>query len=257
MTRFISQIYEVQTPAEAQRLVALGVDHIGSVLLCEPAPSNARLAETITAVRRAGAVSSLIPLFSEPDRVLAALARYGPDIVHFCQTLEPDVDDGNRIDALVALQDAVRRSFPGMRIMRSIPIAPPGRAEQVPTLELAARFAPVSDLFLTDTLLVDRTGGDQQPVCGFVGITGQVCDWNMARCLVVDSPLPVILAGGISPENAHAGLCQVRPYGIDSCTRTNAVDNQGRPIRFCKDFEKVRRLVAAVHRAERDLDDTG
>jgi phosphoribosylanthranilate isomerase len=147
----------------------------------------------------------------------------------------------------------VRRHFPGIRIMRSIPIGPPGHAETVPTLELAARFAPVSDLFLTDTLRTGATGGDHQPVAGFVGITGQVCDWDMARRLVAQSPLPVILAGGISPDNAAAGLKKVRPYGIDSCTLTNAVDRDGRPIRFRKDYRKVERLVAAVRRAEQDI----
>ena len=33
-TQFIRiQLYEIQTPAEAEALIALGVDHIGSVIL--------------------------------------------------------------------------------------------------------------------------------------------------------------------------------------------------------------------------------
>jgi phosphoribosylanthranilate isomerase len=49
----------------------------------------------------------------------------------------------------------------------------------------------------------------------------------------------------------------VRPFGIDSCTRTNAVDGDGRPVRFQKDYRKVARLLAAVRRAEQFLDDQG
>jgi phosphoribosylanthranilate isomerase len=251
--RFICQIYEVQDPTEAEQLAAMGVDHIGSVLLPGNAPSNTRLAETITAVRRAGAVSSLIPLFSDPDRVLAALERYQPDIVHFCEILELQGEGRERIEALVGLQRAVHRAFPRMRIMRSIPIGPPRCAERVPTLALAECFAPVSDLFLTDTLLVNDDTGANQPVSGFVGITGRVCDWDMARRLVVHSPLPVILAGGISPRNAHAALCRVRPWGIDSCTGTNAQDEKGLPIRFRKDPVKVGDLLATVRRVEAEL----
>ncbi len=251
MPRFISQIYEVQTPDEARDLAALGVDHIGSVLMAHDAPSNRLVHETIRATRLAGAQSSLIPLFSEVQRVLDTLADLQPDIVHFCESLGPDPQAPEPVDALIALQSEVRRRFPGIRIMRSIPIGPPGMTGTVPTLELAARFAPVSDLFLTDTLLPGSQDGADQPVAGFVGITGRVCDWDMARRLVEQSPLPVILAGGISPDNAEAGLMRVRPCGIDSCTLTNAVDAEGRPIRFQKDFRKVEHLVQAVRRAER------
>jgi phosphoribosylanthranilate isomerase len=65
----------------------------------------------------------------------------------------------------------------------------------------------------------------------------------MARRLVDESSIPVILAGGISPENAAEGIRRVKPAGVDSCTLTNAVGEDGRPIRFRKDLEKVRRLV--------------
>lgn len=109
---------------------------------------------------------------------------------------------------------------------------------------LARLFAPVSDCFLTDTLLIGQNGAMEQPVNGFVGITGRTCDWDVAAELVRISPVPVILAGGLSPENVRAGIGTVRPAGVDSCTLTNAVDEFGRPIRFRKDAEKVRRFVA-------------
>jgi phosphoribosylanthranilate isomerase len=66
----------------------------------------------------------------------------------------------------------------------------------------------------------------------------------------------VILAGGISPDNAAAAIKEVRPYGIDSCTLTNAVDASGRAVRFKKDYRKVEQLVAAVRRVEQDLNAT-
>jgi phosphoribosylanthranilate isomerase len=44
---------------------------------------------------------------------------------------------------------------------------------------------------------------------------------------------------------------QVWPAGIDSCTKTNALDNLGAPIRFKKDFKKVEKLVSAVREAEK------
>jgi phosphoribosylanthranilate isomerase len=116
---------------------------------------------------------------------------------------------------------------------------------------LASIFEPVSDWFLTDTLLFsgDRATDVDQPVDGYVGITGKVCDWEVAAALVAQSDIPVILAGGIGPENASAGIESVRPAGVDSCTLTNAVDANGKTIRFKKNAEKVGRLVAAARRA--------
>ena len=63
----------------------------------------------------------------------------------------------------------------------------------------------------------------------------------------------VILAGGISPQNVMGGIRNIRPAGVDSCTRTNALDENGRPIRFKKDLAKVRMLVEQVRAAEKSL----
>ncbi len=103
---------------------------------------------------------------------------------------------------------------------------------------------------MTDTLRgYDKQNADQ-PVAGYVGITGEVCDWDLAAALVEASRIPVILAGGISPENVFDAVGRVKPAGIDSCTQTNARDIRGRPIRFRKDFDRVRRLLDEVRRAE-------
>ena len=243
------QLYEIQTPAEAEALIALGVDHIGSVILTASCWKDAAIRETVRLTRSAGARSSLIPLFNTPATVMEMLDYYRPDIVHFCES----VSDRNGMleicQNLLNLQKQVRKNFPEIAIMRSIPIAPPGFARHVPTLELAALFEPASDYFLTDTLLVQntsKTGPADQPVNGFIGITGQTCDWFMARKLVDAARIPVILAGGISPDNVVEGLRQVRPAGVDSCTGTNARDSYGQPIRFQKDPARVKRLVEAV-----------
>lgn len=243
----IVQIYEIQSPKEAEAMVRVGVDHIGTVLLPDDGWLREGLRNTVRTVQDAGRRSSLIPLSSDPDAISAALDYYRPDIVHFCENLAgQDV----QVDDIFRIQESLRERYPQIRFMRSIPIAPAGADHWLPTLELAVRFAPISDFFLTDTLLVAGPTVDAtQPVSGFVGITGITCDWAVAGQLVQESPIPVILAGGLSPGNVRSGIVSVRPAGVDSCTRTNATDGEGAPIRFRKDSERVRQFVESARGA--------
>ena len=251
MGSIIVQIYEVQTPSEAQALIEMGVDHIGSVVLSETEWKIPLIKETIQLTKTTPSKSSLIPLFSRKDLLFRSLDYYQPDIVHFCEILPAPADNIETLENLIHLQESSRNLFPDIKIMRSIPIPPPETKSQGAVFELVAMFEPVSDYFLTDTLLVKAEGSSgQQPVNGFVGITGQICDWETAAELVDKSRIPVILAGGISERNVFEGVLKVRPAGIDSCTRTNAVDSSGRTIRFKKDFNKIKRLVEEVRRAE-------
>ena len=253
--KIIIQIYEIQDPGEAQVLINIGVDHIGSVIVSEMDWKIPGLKETIELVRSSSAKSSLIPLYNSPDAVLRTLDYYQPDMVHFCEALTDRKDVSNYWPRLIRLQENVKKRFPQILIMRSIPIAPSGKSQLVPTLDLGRLFEPTSDYFLTDTMLISDpdSKADSQPVQGFVGITGQRCSWHTAAELVATSSIPVILAGGISPGNVTEGILKVRPAGIDGCTKTHALDKKGAPIRFRKDIQKVKKIVKAVRETEKAL----
>ncbi|MDF1592633.1 MAG: hypothetical protein P1P89_14045 [Desulfobacterales bacterium] len=253
MSHIRIQVYEVQTPAEAEEMISLGVDHIGSVILSEADWKVDAVRETIHVTRAAKACSSLIPLFSDEDAILRLLDYYHPDIIHFCEDIAPLSHPHSFIDYLLKIQARVKDVFPEIRIMRSIPIVQAGAQSSVPTLQLARLFRPVSDLFLTDTYLLPafETAFIQPPVKGFIGITGKICDWDIAAELVADSSIPVILAGGLSAQNIFAGIRQVRPAGVDSCTETNARNPDGSSIRFKKEPRRVKAFIEEVRRAER------
>ncbi|MBN1930111.1 MAG: hypothetical protein JW786_00695 [Desulfobacterales bacterium] len=257
MNRIAVQIYEIQTPFEAQALIEMGVDHIGSVIVSEESWKQPLIKETIELSKNSNAQSSLIPLLNKLSSILKTLDYYQPEIVHFCEALTNSDDTFQFSKELIHIQENVRKRFPDIKIMRSIPILPlhieKGMINPVPSLKLAHLFEPVSDYFLTDTLLVEKKSGscEKQPVKGFVGLTGRTCDWDIAAKLVQSSRIPVILAGGISVDNVYEGIMRVRPAGVDSCTLTNSLDAQGRPIRFKKDFDRVKRFVDEARKAER------
>jgi phosphoribosylanthranilate isomerase len=260
MKRIIIQLYEIQEPREAEWLIELGVDHIGTVILSPDAWKSPVIRDVVRLVRQSPAKSTLIPLIARSDDILRALDYYQPDFVHFCELIPLAPAEcakrEERCAELVHIQQLVKKEFPPMGIIRSIPVPEPGLAETASVREailaVADALAPHSDFFMTDTLRGAEECAAAQPVAGYVGITGEVCDWELARALVAASPLPVILAGGISPDNVFDAIGRVRPAGIDSCMQTNARDALGTPIRFRKDRERVRRLLDEVRWAEEE-----
>jgi len=261
MVKTLVQIYEVQKPAEAEALISLGVDHIGSVLLSRNSWKVETIRETVQTIQQAGGKSGLIPLFGDALTVFQALDYYRPDFVHFCEAIP--IFTGNQakptreFDTFIALQVDLKKRFSQIQIMRSISVPKPGAARATEVLDNILSFANLlasfCDYFLIDTIIGNHGAEHDQPVAGYVGITGEVCDWNMAGEIIKQSPIPVILAGGISDDNVFDAITKLRPAGVDSCTKTNAVDKEGRPVRFQKDLKKVKRMVEEARRADAAL----
>ena len=153
------------------------------------------------------------------------------------------------LERIVQFQGTLKEKFPEIGIIRSIPVPRAGMAHGLPAIELGRTLEPASDLFLIDTWL------EQEPVEGFIGITGRPADWDLSKEFVGQSAIPVILAGGLSPENVFEALLKVCPYGADTCTHTNRVNPDGKVIRFQKDFQKVRQFVQEVRRADKAIRD--
>ena len=65
-------------------------------------------------------------------------------------------------------------------------------------------------------------------------------DWSISRRIVDEVGVPVILAGGLDADNVAAAIAAVRPAGVDSKTKTDRADGNG------KDLDKVCRFVTAA-----------
>lgn len=84
--------------------------------------------------------------------------------------------------------------------------------------------------FLFDRELLDSY--DPQTVGG----TGRTCDWSLAAELVRKATHPVLLAGGLTPENVSEAIRLVRPWGVDVSSGVEI--EPGR-----KDIEKVKQFI--------------
>ena len=68
-------------------------------------------------------------------------------------------------------------------------------------------------------------------------------DWNISRRIVHVTRVPIVLAGGLGPDNVAEAIRIVRPAGVDSKTRT---DHDGSDA---KNLERVRRFHEAARAA--------
>lgn len=69
-----------------------------------------------------------------------------------------------------------------------------------------------------------------------VGGTGKVCDWNLAKTLVRAVEKPILLAGGLTPENVAEAIAEVAPWGVDV---SSGVEKELR----VKDLDKVKAFI--------------
>jgi phosphoribosylanthranilate isomerase len=107
----------------------------------------------------------------------------------------------------------------GLRVIKAV------RVGSGADIQAAARFH--SDLLLLDAAVGGEYGG-----------TGQTFDWALAAHR--HSPVPLILSGGLTPENVADGIAAVHPWAVDVASGVESEPG-------IKDHAKVEAFMAAVN----------
>ncbi|MFH0952747.1 MAG: phosphoribosylanthranilate isomerase [Verrucomicrobiota bacterium] len=106
-----------------------------------------------------------------------------------------------------------------------------GEVSKVWTVVHLDRGAPAPDegarvdAYLLDSYSAESPGG-----------TGRVLDWNRAREFVRTSRKPVLLAGGLTPENVEEAIRRVQPWGVDVSSGVEQAPGR-------KDLARVRAFI--------------
>ncbi len=75
-------------------------------------------------------------------------------------------------------------------------------------------------------------------IAGLQGGTGETFAWDLARHHL--GTVPLILSGGLTPENVGESIAAVRPFAVDVASGTEAAPGRKDPERVAAFFEAVR-----------------
>ncbi len=200
--------------ADAELAVELGAWAIGMVFY-EPSPRRCSLAEAqaIAAVLRRKVELCGVFVNAPMEEIVEVSEQVGLSL------LQLHGDEGPSFCA-----EAARRT--GARTIKALQVS--GMAD----IQDASRFH-------TDFHLLDA----RSTVPGresLRGGTGETFDWTLVAGR--RSKIPLILSGGLSPENVTEAVRRVRPYAVDTASGTESAPGR-------KDPNKLRDFFVAVQRA--------
>ncbi len=226
----ITQIYSIRDVNEAKVCLDSGADHIGVAIAngyaC-PREAPAEDIESIFKIIGNKAKKVLIVVSQGEEEVLAYVKRLRPDIVHIC---------GNYYEATPDLAMHLKEIDPKIELMQAIGLP------SSDFMEKASYFASFCDYLILDSI---------NPALTSIGVAGTTHDWNDDKKIVDAFPkTKVIVAGGLGPDNVYEAIKKIRPYGVDSFSKTS--DKKDGAL-LGKNKEKTFAFVKEARRAYSEL----
>lgn len=227
----VKQIYSIIEYEEALQTIAAGADHLGLVPMQHGGvPAHRvpleRVDKIFAACREHGVVAVAIMLTNDPDEMIELAQRVKPDILHIA-------GDGYAADE--AFAQRLKEAVPGIKLMQAVLV------DNDTAIERAKQYAQYCDFILTDSGLAPDTG---------IGASGLTHDWSIDAAIVRECGKPVIMAGGLGPDNVAEAIKQCRPYGVDSLTKTS-IKYEGGYMQ--KDIALVKKFCEEADRAASQL----
>ena len=212
------KICGVTTVEDAEFALAAGADALGLNFV--------RGTPRCLEVEQAREVAEALPPFGTrvgvfvnetPERVLEIASRVGLDAAQLHGDETPE--------------DCRRLMARGLRVIRGLRVKGPETIAQI-------------DAFPGCAILLDAY------VKGALGGTGETFDWELARQAAVARP--IILSGGLKPENVADAVRSVQPYGVDSSSGVEgAVLARKDPERVSGFIENARAAISELEEMRR------
>jgi len=189
---------------DALAAVEYGADAIGLVFY-KPSPRYVSIEQAATISAGLPPFVSVVALFVDPTQaeVNVVLSRVRIDVLQF---------HGEESEVACA-----QYSLPYLKVIRV--------KTDTNLIQYAQAYGTAKALLL-DTYSEHAVGG-----------TGQVFDWSL---IPNNLSVPIILAGGLTPENVNEAVKQVKPYAVD-------VSGGVETSKGIKNSVKIAAFMAAIH----------
>lgn len=215
MRRVRVKICGITRKEDLDTAAVAGADAVGFVVGVASSPRNIALEKAEKLIRQV------------PPFVKSVLVTVPKSIDEFetYEKLNPDAIQihGENLHAAAS----VRLKIPNILLIGAV------NANLANVLDVVSRTAKIFDAVLLDSFADGRYGG-----------TGIVHDWELSkRVKQVIHPKPLILAGGLNPENVAEAVRTVRPYAVDVSSgveRQPGIKDHQKIMEFIKNAKDVR-----------------
>ncbi|MDQ1275169.1 MAG: phosphoribosylanthranilate isomerase [Euryarchaeota archaeon] len=218
------KICGIRSPDDIQMAALYGADAVG--FITEVPVESPRKLDSDTAAALVSRVpkcldSVMVIMPENSSRALELIEKVRPDIVQIHSDLSP-----------VELE--IIREKTDIPIIKTLSVPAGLGASKIQSLvnRLLKEVRELEKSGVVDSLLLDSG------IAGRTGGTGCIHDWDLSRRIAEETELPLILAGGLKPENVQEAIRVVSPYAVDTAS---GVETLGK-----KDAVKIRSFIEEV-----------
>ncbi len=210
------KICGITNVSDALAAVDAGANALGFMFYA-PSPRAVTVQQAAAIIRELPPFVARVGVFVDPaeGEVRRAMAEAGIDTLQF---------HGNESPAFCRSFGPPDGGIAGRRVVKAF------RVKDASSLAVLESYD--TEAWLLDAFVAGQLGG-----------TGARFNWELARGAIArGGPQRVILAGGLTPENAAQAVQEVAPYGLDVSSGVESAPGR-------KDAEKMRRFIREARRA--------
>lgn len=166
----------------------------------------------------------LITYLDNADEIVELLKKIGAGIVQLHGEIE------------LSELKKLRNILPEVSIIKSLVIRKNNESDLISIMKSLENQV---DAFITDTF---------DPSTGASGATGKTHNWEISKKINDLTDKPLILAGGLNPENVYKSITEVKPAGVDSHTGVEDPDGRKSQLKLMKFVSEAQRAFNEIGR---------
>ncbi len=204
------KICGIKTERDLTAALKAGADAVG--FITEVPVESSRKISLADAAR----LISKVQLFA--TSVLVIMPENAEQAINMIHTARPNAV---QVHNALAISELTKIRETGVKLIKTISVSQ--HVDSMTLIQQVSKLNGTADAVLLDTAADGKTGG-----------TGVPHNWKVSSEVVLHAGMPVILAGGLNPENVRDAIRSVQPYAVDTASgvETNGKKDEKKIIDF-------------------------